>query len=104
MPFGAAALVIKALQTGESLNNLNNSILEDLMKIKITYCSSWNYQPQAVSLAEKLKDAFGEDAVLIPGSGGVFDVVVDESLIYSKHETGEFPNENELLRQLQSQF
>jgi predicted Rdx family selenoprotein len=47
-----------------------------------------------------LKGAFATDAVLIRGSGGVFDVVVDGSLEYSKHATGEFPDEDTLIRQL----
>ena len=34
---------------------------------------------------------------LIPSSGGVFEVVVDGKLIYSKKMTGEFPAEGEVL-------
>ena len=30
------------------------------------------------------------------GSGGVFDVVVDGTLVYSKGETGRFPEEGEV--------
>ncbi|MCA1948290.1 MAG: Rdx family protein [Armatimonadetes bacterium] len=33
-----------------------------------------------------------EKAVLIPGGGGVFDVRLDGDLVFSKHETGRFPN------------
>ena len=36
------------------------------------------------------------EATLIEGSGGVFTVVVDGKLIYSKKETGRFPNEGEI--------
>ena len=35
-----------------------------------------------------MKKEFGVDAELIPGSGGVFDVTVDGTLVYSKHQTG----------------
>jgi len=35
-------------------------------------------------LAAELKEAFEVDAKLIPGSGGVFDVLVDGALLYSK--------------------
>ena len=34
---------------------------------------------------------------LIEGSGGIFDVVVDGSRVFSKHEVGDFPNEDELV-------
>jgi len=37
---------------------------------------------------------------LIQGKGGVFDVVVDGRLIYSKKETGRFPTHEEILSQL----
>jgi predicted Rdx family selenoprotein len=31
-----------------------------------------------------------------PGESGQFDVVVDEKLVYSRHETGRFPWEADL--------
>lgn len=39
---------------------------------------------------------------LIPGGGGIFDVAVDGRLLYSKFETGEFPNEDALVDKLAS--
>jgi selT/selW/selH-like putative selenoprotein len=38
---------------------------------------------------------------LIKGKNGVFDVVVDENLIFSKHEVGRFPDEEEVIKLLQ---
>ena len=37
------------------------------------------------------------DLTLITGGSGVFDVVVDGTTIYSKHETGRHANEGEVL-------
>jgi selenoprotein W-related protein len=37
---------------------------------------------------------------LIEGSGGVFDVRVDGDLIYSKDQTGRFPEHAEVLGEL----
>jgi selenoprotein W-related protein len=34
---------------------------------------------------------------LIEGRGGVFDVVVDGRLVYSKQKTGRFPEHQEIL-------
>ena len=42
------------------------------------------------------------DAQLIKSSGGVFEVVVDNSLVYSKKATGEFPDEAKLVEQISS--
>ncbi len=38
--------------------------------------------------------------MLIEGDKGVFDVVVDGDLIWSKHETGRFPELDEILSRL----
>jgi predicted Rdx family selenoprotein len=35
--------------------------------------------------------------VLREGGGGIFDVHVDGEIVYSKHQTGEFPDENALI-------
>ncbi|MBK9376655.1 MAG: Rdx family protein [Holophagales bacterium] len=49
-------------------------------------------------MAAELKRAFGVDATLKKGSGGVFDVVVDGTLVYSKRDTGRFPEPGEVSR------
>ena len=41
-------------------------------------------------------------ADLIKGSGGVFDVTADGTLVYSKHRTGRFPDNAEVLQALRS--
>ncbi len=42
----------------------------------------------------------GIDATLIRGSGGVFEVVLDGKLIFSKKAVGRFPEADEILNQL----
>lgn len=37
------------------------------------------------------------DATLIPGSGGVFEIVVNGRLIFSKKQLGRFPETREVL-------
>jgi selenoprotein W-related protein len=39
-------------------------------------------------------------AELLQGSGGVFDVAADGTVIYSKHRTGRFPDNAEVLQAL----
>ena len=53
-------------------------------------------------MAARLKEAFGTEVELIPEGRGIFDVKVDGALVYSKFETGEFPDEDALLKQLLS--
>ena len=51
---------------------------------------------QALSLREMIEKEFDVKAKLIKGMGGVFEVTVNNSLIFSKKELGRFPNENEI--------
>ena len=68
------------------------------MKIDIEYCMQWNYEPRALSLRDDLMDEFLTDfdsfeINLIESSGGVFEVVVNDHLqVFSKKQTGRFPN------------
>jgi len=51
-------------------------------------------------LAAAIQSAQHVDAQLIAGSGGVFDVKVDGRLIFSKKQTGRFPENDEILKLL----
>ena len=42
----------------------------------------------------------GVEAELIRGGGGVFDVVADGDLVFSKYEVGRFPKSEEVLVKL----
>jgi selenoprotein W-related protein len=59
--------------------------------------------PRAVSLADKLlnkyKNKLGEVA-LVPSEGGAFEVSVNGTLVYSKLQTGRFPDERALLNDM----
>jgi selT/selW/selH-like putative selenoprotein len=51
-------------------------------------------------MAEELKKEFGAEATLIPDRGGVFDVVADGKLVFSKFMAGRFPNPGEVSNKL----
>ncbi len=53
-------------------------------------------------MAAAIKAQTGVDSELVKGGGGVFDVFVDGELIFSKKSEGRFPDEEEILRQLES--
>ncbi len=67
------------------------------MEIHIKYCSVWNYQPRAAGLADAIEQETGIVPTLEPGSGGVYDISADGVLLYSKHQTGCFPDNREIL-------
>ncbi|MBZ0267903.1 Rdx family protein [bacterium] len=59
----------------------------------------------AASLAEELQREFDTKPELIASSGGVFEVTVDGTLVYSKKKTGRHIRDNrevvDLIREMQ---
>jgi len=51
-------------------------------------------------LADEIKKDHGIDVQMIRGRDGIFDVKVDGDLIYSKHQTGVFPEHSLILDKL----
>ncbi|MGZ5148251.1 MAG: SelT/SelW/SelH family protein [Burkholderiales bacterium] len=58
--------------------------------------------PRATGLAAEISEQMGIQAELIQGSGGIFDVTADGAVIYSKHHTGRFPENAEVLQALRT--
>ena len=72
--------------------------------VKIEFCMRWNYAPKAASLAEELFNHFRHNIKkleLVPASGGVFEITVDGEKIYSKKETGVFPQPEDIIEALE---
>ena len=68
-----------------------------LMKISIEYCAMWNYLPRASSLEVELTKDFPEaDVSLISSGGGVFEISLDDNLIFSKKSLNRFPEDGEI--------
>lgn len=67
--------------------------------LSIEYCTTWKYLPKAVGLAEILlkehKDGISS-LTLIPSSDGVFEVKLNDKLIFSKKSLGRFPEMGEV--------
>ena len=51
-------------------------------------------------MAAEIKREFDIETELIESGGGVFEVEVDGSLIYSKKATGRFPEHSEVIEKL----
>ncbi len=47
-----------------------------------------------------MRQAFGVEANLVPGSNGIFDVIADRKLVFSKFESGRFPDPGEIVNKL----
>jgi len=58
-------------------------------------------------LAAKIKQQYNgkvQDVQLVPSSGGAFEVMVGEELVYSKLETGLFPSEGAVVADMASKL
>lgn len=76
-----------------------------LPALRITYCKPCGYLARATWTAQELLADFSDelDSVsLQPGSKGVFDVVVGDDVLWSKHAAGGFPDIDELKNALRA--
>ncbi|MCK5256775.1 MAG: Rdx family protein [Deltaproteobacteria bacterium] len=53
-------------------------------------------------MAAAISEEFGTEPELFPGSDGIFDVVANGNLIFSKHKVGRFPDHGEIIEMLRS--
>jgi selenoprotein W-related protein len=66
-----------------------------LPAIRITYCTQCLWLLRAGWMAQELLSTFGTDlgeVVLVPGTGGIFTISCDETLIWDRKRDGGFPD------------
>ncbi len=73
--------------------------MEQKPRVSITYCTQCRWLLRAAWLAQELLTTFeaelGEVA-LQPGVGGVFEIRVNDDLIWSRQQEGRFPEAKEV--------
>jgi selenoprotein W-related protein len=68
-------------------------------RLEIEYCTQCRWLLRAGWTAQELLTTFQEElgeVALIPGTGGVFEVRVDDSVVWSRAGEGRFPELKEL--------
>ncbi|MDZ4798447.1 MAG: SelT/SelW/SelH family protein [Bryobacteraceae bacterium] len=76
-------------------------------RIEIEYCTQCRWLLRSGWMAQELLTTFGTDIgeiALIPGVGGVFEIRVDGSTIWSRAEDGGFPEIKELKRRVRDRI
>ena len=77
--------------------------MEQKPRVSITYCTQCRWLLRAAWLAQELLTTFeaelGEVA-LQPGVGGVFEIRVNDDLIWSRKQEGRFPEAKEVKQRL----
>jgi selenoprotein W-related protein len=72
-----------------------------LPRVRITYCTQCNWLLRAAWMAQELLSTFAlelSEVALRPGTGGIFEVHVDETCVWSRAAQGRFPDIKELKR------
>jgi len=73
--------------------------MENHPRVEIRYCTQCRWILRAGWLAQELLSTFDTDlgeVALVPGTGGIFEVRVDDELVWSRKEQGRFPEAKEL--------
>ncbi|MEX0936317.1 MAG: SelT/SelW/SelH family protein [Pirellulales bacterium] len=68
-------------------------------RIEFVYCTQCRWLLRAAWMAQELLTTFtGElgEVALVPGSGGIFEVRVDDRLVWSRAQQGGFPEIKQL--------
>jgi selenoprotein W-related protein len=68
-------------------------------RVEIEYCTQCRWLLRAAWMAQELLTTFTEElgeVALIPGTGGVFDIRINDELIWSRAEAHGFPDIKQL--------
>lgn len=68
-------------------------------RIEIEYCTQCRWLLRAAWMAQELLTTFVDDVAevaLIPGTGGIFEIRLDNELLFSRKEMGRFPEAKEI--------
>ncbi len=75
--------------------------------VEITYCTQCRWLLRAAWLAQELLTTFEHDltsVTLRPSTGGIFDVTLNQQLIFSRKQAGRFPEAKEVKQLIRDQI
>ncbi|ADJ28776.1 SelT/SelW/SelH family protein [Nitrosococcus watsonii] len=76
-------------------------------KVEIQYCTGCRWLLRAAWIAQELLTTFEQEIselTLRPGTGGVFNILANGKLVWSRKEAGRFPEITELKRLVRNQI
>ena len=68
-------------------------------RVEITFCMQCRWLLRSAWMAQELITTFADELgeiALVPSSGGIFEVRVDDELVWSRKDMGRFPEITEL--------
>lgn len=75
--------------------------------LSIEFCTSWEYEKKAITALEVLVGLFKNDFSefrIIPSSGGVFEIILGDKLLFSKKKLGRFPELDEITKLIKKEI
>ena len=75
------------------------------MNVSIECGNAWNYLPRAAGLASELLKKYGTKITqlsMLPSDGGVYEIIKDGSLIFSKKKLDRFPDDGEIVNLIEN--
>jgi len=75
--------------------------------VEIEYCTQCRWLLRAAWLAQELLTTFQSDlkvVSLMPGTGGIFEVRLNGAVLFSRKDTGRFPESKELKQLIRDQI
>jgi selenoprotein W-related protein len=79
----------------------------DKPAIAITYCTQSNWMLRSAWMAQELLSTFGTElasVTLVPGTGGIFEIRLNDHLIWERKRDGGFPDSAGLKRLVRDQI
>ena len=73
-----------------------------MKRVRIVYCTQCGWLPRSTWIAQELLNTFDreiDELVLVPSTGGVFDIYANDKKVWSREEQNGFP-EIKSLKQL----
>jgi selenoprotein W-related protein len=90
-------------RTAEIPTDSKGRPMTDKPRVTILYCTQCNWLLRAGWMAQELLSTFGQDlgeVALIPGTGGNFEIRVNDELLWERKRDGGFPGPKELKQRI----
>jgi selenoprotein W-related protein len=81
-----------------------------MKNVTIKYCQPCGFMPRALDLAKDVLQAYGMElnkkfsVSLQPGDKGIFEVMVEDRVIFSKEKEGRYPESREIVEGIRKEL
>lgn len=75
--------------------------------VRITYCTQCNWLLRSAWMGQELLSTFGTElggVTLIPGTGGIFEIWLDDAMIWERKRDGGFPDVKQLKQRVRDRI